>query len=350
MSRKSVVASAASKSKLILSPTSMQLWRECRRKFKLRYIDRLVPEEWPDVEALSFGKLIDQAMERRHEGASWETVEVMLAVACKDWPTDAKVSERFVRARALLRGYEAAYPEPDPWQFVGVQVQVEGPILNPAAPRSKGSQLLSFEGWLDGLILWEGALWVYELKTASRIDGAYLEALWEAPQTGLYALYVERTLGVPVAGVLYDLCQKSSPQTVRREGETEDQYQVRAAELRSMNKSGKTTAKRQMPESWGEFYQRLFEIHGKPEMYRREAIPITRDRLAAVSEELWLQGLDMRAARQDGTYYRNERSCVQWGGRECEYLPLCRSGQSQIIRENLYRVKEDTRGKLPSVN
>jgi hypothetical protein len=329
---------------LVVSPSSLSLFRECRRKFKLKYIDKLVPEAWEDAEPLSFGKLIDLAMELRNDGADWAVVLAWLDSECRDRATDPQLAERYARAVALLRGYAEKY-QSDTWQFVGVQVQVEGNVTNPDSPRSKGAKFVSFAGWLDGLILWDGQLWVYELKTTSRIDGAYLDSLWQAPQTGLYALYTERTLGIPVAGVLYDICQKSSAQTVRRDGETEDEFEARAAELRSINKSGKTTAKRQIPESWDEFTERLVSIHARPEMYRREAIPITLDRLAAVESDLWMQSRDMTTARQQGTFYRNDRSCLSFG-RECEYLALCRSNMSPIIQQNLYRRIDEQRTEI----
>ena len=321
------------KEPLLVSPSGLELWRTCRRKFKLRRIDLLIPENWEDGEQLSFGKLVDQAIERRNDGMDWVGVLEWLDAECSGRSFDSRLAERYARAKALLTGYERQW-QADPWTFVGVQVEVEGPVTNPQT--GAVAKLTMFHGWLDGLILWDGQLWVYELKTTSRLDGAYLESLWQAPQTGLYALYVQRQLGVPVAGVLYDICQKSATQTVRREGESEEQYEARAGELRAMNKTGKTTAKRQMPESWDEYSERLIEVHSRPEMYRREAIPITADRLADVEAELWMQARDMTTARQQATFYKNDRACVHFG-QECEYLPLCRSNMSPIIRENLYR-------------
>lgn len=334
-----VVTTREEKRKLVVSPSSLALWRECRRKFKLKYLDGLIPETWEDGEPLSFGRLVDRALERVHDGVGWLSVNAWMDSEFAG-ESDPKLLERFTRTQALLRGYVNRWSETDPWQYVGVQVHFEGPVTNPATQAE--AKLTAFNGWLDALILWNGELWVYELKTASRIDGAYLEALWQAPQTGLYALYVQRTLGVPVAGVLYDICQKSSPQTVRRVGESQDEFEARARELASLNKSGKTAAKRQMPETWKEYGLRLLEQHSKPEMYRREAIPITAERLAEVEADLWLQAKDMTTSRQQGTFYKNERACVAWG-QECEYLPLCRSGMSPIVRDNLYR----KRGEAP---
>lgn len=334
-----VVAPVTEKRKLVVSPSSLALWRECRRKFKLKYLDGLIPETWEDGEPLSFGRLVDKALEYVHDGVSWTSVMAWLDSEFSG-STDPREMERYTRAQAMLRGYVNRWSETDPWQYVGVQVHFEGPVTNPSTGAE--AKLTAFNGWLDALILWDGDLWVYELKTSSRIDGAYLEALWQAPQTGLYALYVQRCLGVPVAGVLYDICQKSHAQTVRREGETQEEYEARAIELASLNKSGKTTAKRQLPESWEDYGLRLLEQHAKPEMYRREAIPITSERLAEVEADLWLQAKDMTTSRQQQTFYKNERACVAWG-QECEYLPLCRSNQSPIIRDNLYR----KRGEAP---
>ncbi len=324
-----------------LSHSSLSSWQECRRKYELKYIERLEPSTWPEEsEALEYGKLFDVSIGRWLWGQHPEDVLLELDEQTLSRHWDPRMLDRFIRARAMLKAYFERYSE-RPGRIVGVQVELQGPIENPAT--GAASKLADFLAILDGLFLDDqGRLWIYELKTASRLDGAYLEALWMSPQTGLYALYLGRA-GFEVAGVLYDLCQKVPWQTKRREGESEGAYEQRAAELKAMNKNGKTSAKRQLPETWDDFGDRLLEDYRahSGERFLRQEILIDQRRLADVEGELWRKAQDLITARQRGLFYRNDRACRGWG-RDCEFLPICQAGADQgSIIENLYRRKAE---------
>lgn len=330
----------ASPEPLALSHSSLTTWAECRKRFELRHILRLEPQHWPqESEALQYGRLFDRALTLLHsesdEGRALEWLDAQTLAR----QAEPQFMDRYVRARAMLRAYFERYrARGDEWRFVGLQCSFEGPIVNPLT--GAAAKLATFCGIVDGLVLdREGRLWIYELKTASRLDGGYIEGLWTAPQTGLYALYVGRVLGIAVHGVIYDLCQKAPAQTKRHEGETEAGYEARAAALRAANKSGKTSAKRQQEESLEGFEERLFEWHGRPEAFHREAILIDRGRLEDVAAELWSKTQDVITSRRNGLFYRNDRACRAWGS-ECEYLALCETRQNPVVLENLYRTKE----------
>lgn len=332
--------------RLTTSHSFWACWRTCRRKTALRYLDRLVPQAWPEKsEALSFGDLLDRALEQWNTGSDLEAVLVWLDTTTAGRWADAGLLDRYHRVRAAVRGYAARYPRGSEADlapaFVGTQVPFHGPVVNPDT--GKLSQRLDLGGVMDGLFADEETerLAVYELKSTGRLDGPYIEALWAAPQTGLYAAALEEATGELPGAVLYDIVEKPPAATKRREGETEAAFEARAAEARAKNKSGKTSVQRQEPETWEEFEERLIAGHyARKESFHRERILVTADRVLDVRRQLWLMAKDFLAARRDGSFFRNPSACRQWGGYQCEYLPICESGDDAGVIENLYRRQE----------
>lgn len=315
---------------LTLSHSSLRTWAECRERFRLKYLEQIEPQAWPEEpEALLYGRLFDTAIARWLWGEAPQDVLAWLDSLAAD-------GDRIARARAMLCGYWRAHGFAFPGHVVGVQVELLGPITNPAT--GAAAKLAELVAILDALFLDDaGRLWVYELKTTGRLDGPYVDGLWLSPQTGLYALYAGRALGVPVAGVLYDVAAKPPGAMRQRAGESEEAYYLRTEELARMNKTGKTSAKRQAPETDSEWHERLVRWHAEPGRYLREEILIDSGRLRDVEGELWRKTQDYIAARQRGLFYRNDSACRAWG-RECEYLPICQAGEdAPAIIENLFR-------------
>ena len=82
-------------------------------------------------------------------------------------------------------------------------------------------------------------------------------------------------MGIPITGILYNVLVKAKLQ--QGKGETEEEYQARRAELLAKSKTGKTTAKRRMPETDEEFQQRLAEKYADPDdAPSRDALSVAR--------------------------------------------------------------------------
>jgi len=71
-------------------------------------------------------------------------------------------------------------------------------------------------------------------------------------------------------------------------------------------------------------------------MFHRETLYISRDQFAALQAELWELTQAFLDARRRGAFYRNTAFCFHYR-RPCAYFPLCRSGGSPNVIENLYR-------------
>lgn len=139
---------------------------------------------------------------------------------------------------------------------------------------------------------------------------------------------------VRIAGVLYNILVKARLQQGR--GETEAEYEARRAALIAKSKTGKTSAKRKLPESDDTFQERLAATYAEPGMFHREMLYISRDRFETLQAELWELTQAFLGARRRGVFYQNTAFCFHYR-RPCAYFPPCRSGGSPNVIDNIYR-------------
>ena len=190
----------------------------------------------------------------------------------------------------------------------------------------------------------DGELYLLEHKTASNLDGNYLDKLWTDTQIALYSHYL-RQIGYPIVGVIYNVLLKTRLQ--QRAGETEAEYQARLMELAAKNKSGKSNAKRNEPETDEQFQARLMNWYAQPEAFHRERIYLSAERMAMLQDEVWEITQQYLDAKRRGKWLLNTAHCFAWG-RPCEFLPYCQSGFNENVRDNLFDVKAPHE-ELPSL-
>ncbi len=317
--------------KQVLTYSAINSWRQCPMRYKHRYIDCLRPVE--KVSAFAFGSVIHSALEAWYTktGHPHRLLEVLELIdqAYPNRDGDPEERDNWHRARAMFECYAARYPE-EAFTVVEVEKEFEGEIRNPRTGHQ--SQTFRMAGKADGIIELDGEMLLLEHKTVGNLDGNYLSKLWCDTQIHLYCLYLRR-LGYPIGGILYNCLVK--PRLRRREGESEEEYRVRKLELATHNKSGKSTAKRKMPETDDEWRARLVDWHSQPDAYVRQTIYLSQARLDMVAEEIWEVTQQYLDCRRRGSFLMNTAQCFHWG-RACEYFPYCESGFNENIRDNLF--------------
>jgi hypothetical protein len=236
-------------------------------------------------------------------------------------------------ARAMMTGYAARYPSED-FETIALEKTFQGRIINPAT--GAYSRALSIAGKVDGIVRRGREHYILEHKTASQVDADYLEKLWTDLQITLYAHYIEQTLGIRVAGVIYNVLVKAKLKPGK--GETQAEFEDRRAELLSKSKTGKTTATRKMPESDDAFHERLVAKYAEADMFYREVLYISRDQFDAMKSDLWELTQQFLDSRRRGVFCRNTSYCFA-NHRTCAYFPLCRSGGSENVIANFYETK-----------
>ena len=279
--------------KSVLTFSALNCFRNCPRKYKLRYIDLLRRPEQP--EATAFGTVIHEALllwytlPARQGDAVASPADSHRLLAVLDFTdqqfparaADARQKALWHLARAMMVGYAARYATEE-FEVLHVEKEFEGQIRNPDSGRV--SQTFTIAGKVDGIVRVGDELYLLEHKTASALTADYLDRLWTDTQIALYCFYL-RQHGFPIVGVIYNVLLKARLQ--QRAGETDEEFEARRTALAAKNKSGKSTAKRQEPESDGEFQARLADWYAKPDAFHRERIYLSEDRLAMLQEEVW---------------------------------------------------------------
>jgi RecB family exonuclease len=328
-----VVTQTEANDKTLLTYSALNTFRNCPRKYKNRYLDNLRPRE--RAEALSFGSVIHTAIELWYRSQDTESrlpdVLAYIDDAFENRVVDSNLLVQWHLATAMIRGYAERYGTEE-FEIVEVEKEFVGEIRNPDTGRQ--SQTFRIAGKVDGIVRCHDGLYLLEHKTASTVDASYLDKLWTDTQIALYC-YNLRELGYPIVGVIYNVLLKS--RLKQGKGETQEEYEVRHAELAAKNKSGKSTAKRQMPETDDEFQARLTEWYSRPEAFHREFIYLSEDRLAMLQDEVWEITQQYLDARRRGKWLLNTSNCFSYQ-RPCEYLAYCQSGFNPNVADNLYEI------------
>ncbi len=322
--------------------TSYSMWslfRNCRKAAQWRYVLELAPME--KDRHLSFGSLIHSCLESWHGTRDLAAALEPVDRACVNRAQDAEQRRGWHLATAMMRGYAGRYPTEDV-EVVALEKEFEGEIINPET--GAASRSFTLAGKVDGIVRIGDEHFLLEHKTAAAVDASYLERLWTDFQITLYAYYVEQTLGIRIAGILYNVLVKARLQ--QGAGETEVEFEARRAELVAKSKTGKSSAKRRMPETDDEFQTRLAEKYAAPDMFHREMLYLSRDQFTTLRAELWELTQAFLDARRRDVWYQNTSFCFQYG-KPCPYFALCRSGGSPNVRDNLYEHRlphEELRG------
>lgn len=307
----------------------------CRRKAMWRYERQLV-RVGRDEGKLYLGRLVHECLELLITGQPLEAIRDRIEDACEGHQHDPELHRMWHLARAMMRGYYRRYGrDRESYAVLDTEIVFEVPIINPASGRP--SRVHKLQGRIDGRVVLRDTneMMLLEHKTASQVDGSYLDRLWTDHQSLLYVLAM-RMLGYPVAGVVYNVICKAKLK--QRQGETEDEYAIRKAALAAKSKSGKSNAKRRMGETDEEYQDRLGEWYSRPEAFHREVLYFEERRFAELQEELWILQQEISRSRGSDVWPRNPGACYRWGS-PCAYYPLCSSGDSPVILAGDYETK-----------
>lgn len=307
------------------------LFRNCRKACEWRYVHELAPIKRDHN--LSFGSLMHECLEQWHRNRDLTAVLDHIDKSLPNRLGDDSQKADWHLATAMMKSYAATYPLED-FDVVFLEKTFEGKIANPVTGASSRSFVLS--GKVDGIVCINGKFYLLEHKTASQMDGDYLEKLWTDFQVTLYAHYVEQALGIKIAGIIYNILVKARLQ--QGKGETESEFEIRRSELIAKSKTGKTTATRKIPESDDSFQDRLMAKYAEPGLFHREMLYISRNQFETLQTDLWELTQQFLDCRRRGVFYQNTSYCFFYH-RPCAYFALCRSGGSPNVIENFYEHK-----------
>ncbi len=270
----------------ILTYTTIQQFKNCRRLFFNRNIMRLVPrvERQPRL----LGKAI-------HVGLETGNIQKALSFFDQLQPTTQEEMNQIDTDRVIVQGMLEGYFQrfgfgfPDAEKFLP-EAKFEIPIINPCTNSKSRSFLLA--GKADGLALLEDTWWIVEYKTASQIPKTYIDRLMLDNQVTTYIYGLQKYYNIEIAGVIYRVLRKPSIRLNKKE--TIQQYQNRIIQ-----------DYRERPDFY--FYEE--------KLYR------SKDDLAEYKAELWQLTQDILKCQKENRWYKNTSRCADW--QSCEYIPIC---------------------------
>ncbi len=286
--------------RMITTYSMWSLFRNCRKACYWRYVRELAPISRDPH--LGFGTLIHECLESWHRDRDLSAVLGHLDRRFPNRTQDDEQQKRWQLAVAMMKGYATRY-QSEEFEVIALERTFEREIVNPATQARSRSFVLA--GKVDGLVRIGGEHYVLEHKTASSIDGGYLERLWTDFQITLYAYYLEQALGIRINGVLYNVLVKARLKQKRAESEAD-------------------------------FQARLLTKYEQPAMFHREMLYLSRDQFAVLRAELWELTQAFLDARRRNTWYQNTAFCFHHY-RQCPYFALCRSGDSPNVIANFYQ-------------
>ena len=319
----------------ILTHSEMQAFKNCRYKWHWRYRERLVPTE--KITPLEFGSAVHEGLEFWFRYGKAQDAVTIGVERAKKGGLDL---EDQIKVQACLERYFEVYPEEE-FEVVDVEKEFVVPLVNPNTLFTSHSFKLS--GKVDGLVTigdeWNKRWYILEHKTAADISEAYKRRILIDTQIAIYATAIGQELFQTIHGAIYDVIKK--PAIRMKQGETEEEFEARKAELLKKSKTGKTTAKRQEAETPEAFLQRCREALTS-DCFQRFVVELSQKDQLKILDETWKVAQDM----MHPTIYRNTDVCTQ-KGRECPYLELCRANGDLELCPGMF-VKRESHEELSS--
>ena len=333
------------KEKQVLTFSSLNVLRTCPRQFKLRFIDQLFPVD-QDADQRYFGTVIHRALEIWYGSAEMEDQTLRRGLAletidkqCKDREKDPDVRKMWFLARSMFEAYIDHYGNDNSWKIRDIEKAFVGKIINPET--NAQSKTFEMKGKIDLLIEVTGSgeqdgLYIVDHKTLSSWTEKEIDKLHIDTQMAVYVYYM-RQLGIPVKGFVYNVLLKT--QIKQKQGETQEEFDLRYAEACAKNKSGKSSATRELPETDEQYAARLADWFKKEQRFHRIVVELPESRLNLIQQEIWDLTQDYLSRKRRDYWCCNSGACYQYF-RPCDYLPYCRSNFNEQVKKELFGVSD----------
>jgi hypothetical protein len=266
-----------------LSHSGAQCARDCKKKYYYRYERGLRRIGGYVTDALSLGRAWHQTMAQY-----WATRDPS-AIVLPSGELDQ------VRVRAMMAGYLAQWGGHNQVVCSLSEQSLTAPIRNVRASRSFHQLAI-----MDMVALQnDGRVWLWEHKTTSRLDPAYLEKLHTDDQITGYVSALQHN-GIAIEGVVYDVVVKAALR--RRKDDTLEDFGARLTE----------------------------RYLTSPELFHRERLVIGSQQIDDWRADLWQTTQEILHCRRARIWPRNTGRCYDYFS-VCEFHDLCVNGGSEAL-------------------
>lgn len=186
-------------------------YQACQRKYYLTFADALVPATDPDY--FTRGKLAHEVFEayfstpKDEDKATYWRKALPNPEPPKDGLIDllADVRAESATVEGMFEAYRETFKEEE---FEVVHPEVKGEV-------TIGENILVFRA--DGLVAWNGQLWLLEHKTAKVINAQTWLRLHNSIQISAYLYAAQKLLGVTLRGAILTVLKSKPPFTAERQ-------------------------------------------------------------------------------------------------------------------------------------
>lgn len=303
-----------------ISNSGLDLFDSCPRAYYFRYEEGLEKVNKTVSDSLTYGSMFHEYLENRHNGKQTKLFETNESDPNK---------QLVVMLNEQIAVYEATRPQ-EACEFIMVEQPFSGKFIDPKTGKKTA---FTINGIIDALVKIGDEYWLWENKTTSRADNAYIERIAIDRQTHIYKkqiemLFSKKLNGQPIMGVMYNIIQK--PSVKWNEGETDEEFALREKEA-----TRPKSLKRKVPDTIETYAERV-RNHIKPEHF----ILIKKYFEYSKVEESMLDIADIfkniKSCRRASYWRKCTKSCHKYNS-ECEFFKLCLADNNDYVREEMYQ-------------
>ena len=273
---------------VLITYSMMRMFCECKKLFKYRYVDELVPATRD--KNLFFGSIIHTCLEKYYSLDSEESKEEIDAYITDIYAGNTNLEDIFchsveaIRAHAMMAAYRREYQN----ELKDLKiVDLEKPFVGNIAKD------VFLAGKIDGIVERDGSYLIFEHKTTSMLSSSYKDRLDNDFQILVYSYCAKELLGLdkPITGVLYNILSKS--RLKKKKNEDKNQY-----------------------------FNRIGEQYIKNTMFARKLININETKMKTVLLDMDMISRNILKTLETRDFYRNNSHCYRWN-KPCQYYTLC---------------------------
>lgn len=272
--------------KPIITYSSNRAFKDCRKKYKLRYVDQLV--SITKDQTMYFGTVTHKCLEMFYKNIPLENI---LEYIQKSFKPEFQ-SKEICMLTAIMKVYHEKYSFNE-FEVIALEEKFEYETKD-----------FILKGKVDGIVKLDGKYYILEHKTASRIDAGYIDRLTIDEQIHIYAMCIQEKLGVKIEGIIYNIIEKS---------------QIRLKKNETLE----------------EFTERFIKEYTEKDLFHRQHIPIYNESIALLVKDIDSTAYCIKEAIEKDLFYKNPSFCFNYN-KPCPYFNICRSNDNSLIIENEY--------------
>ena len=250
------------------------------------------------------------------------------------------------RARAMLTAYVGYWNTVD-CEVLAVEREFQAPLVRPDGTVDPDWLL---GGKIDMALRIGGRIRLYDHKTSSEDVSPGSTFRGRLTLNGQASQYLigARHVGIAAEDFVFDVLGKPGLEPLKATPEADRRF-VKDKVTKQMRLDARQRDRDEYP---AEFFERCCEkIAEEPDRYIAQ-IDVTRseDELAEYQRSLYVDSVLIDTVREYGLVSRNDGACFQFGGRPCDYHPVC-SATASIDDRSRYsskRIHEELANPVPA--